>query len=125
MYKLKILFRFVIWLVKRFFGSFGVIAKMLKDVWVMWRDSVREDFMVSLILLAITEIIGLVVSLMSWLIFTDSIATDSPRTAGPPLGFLINPLLIGLGIYFCVILSALYEVFIEEYERPFTILKDK
>jgi hypothetical protein len=116
MYKLKILFRFVIWLVKRFFGSLGFIVEMFKE----WRRVVRDDFAVSLMFFIVTEMVGLVVSLIVW-----AIVTNSPRTIGPTFDFLINPLLIGLGIYFCVILSALYEVFIEEYERPFTILKDK
>ena len=109
------LFRFAIWLVKRFFGSFGFIVEMFKE----WRDAVRSDFMVSMIFFVLTELVGLVVSLISW-----AIVTDAPRTTGPSLDFLINPLLVGLGIYFCVILSALYEVFIEEYEKPFNILKD-
>lgn len=118
MLQLKMYFRFVIWLVKKFFGSFGPISKFLSQMWDAWKDTVRNDLLSSMLIFVVLELVSIVTSLVVWLF-----VAESPRTQGPPIEFLINAIVVGLGIYFCVILSALYDVFIEEYEEPFELLK--
>ena len=118
MLKLKMYFRFVLWLVKKLFGSVGPISKFLSDVLEAWKDAVRNDFMLSVLFLLIVEIVSLVTSLVIW-----CFVAESPRTQGPTPEHFIVPLISGLVIYFCVILLALYDIFIEEYEEPFELLK--
>lgn len=109
--QLKMYGRFVLWLLNKVTTAGGTIPRFFG----YWKESVRDEFGMSILLFVIATLSSIVVSLVIGLIITNG--------EKPASDYALVPLCFNTFIYFCVIISALYDVFVEEYERTFTILK--
>lgn len=109
----KMYCKFVLWLLKKAVSFGGFIPEYFST----WKESVRTEFGMS-VFLWIIPTLGAIIGAVAVFFMT------SDGTAKPALSVFVNPMYFTAGIYFCVIVSALYDVFLEDYERTFTILKE-
>ena len=110
MLQLKMYGRFVIWLVSKLLSFGGFVPKFFK----IWKENTRHEIGLSILMFLGVMIISLSASILGWMVGTGD---KPPGQVG----------LVAIGfcaiIYLCVIIATLYEVFLEEYEEPFNILK--
>lgn len=110
--QLKMYGRFVLWILRKVTTAGGTIPRFFG----YWKEAVRDEFGMSILLFVIATLTSIVVSIVAGLIMTNG--------EKPASGYVLVPLCFNAFVYFCVIISALYDVFVEEYERTFTILKE-
>ena len=112
-YRLKMYGRFVLWLLKNSvtFGGF------IPEFFAAWKDSVRSSFGASVALYLVLSIVTLATS--SLIGYAEAKINEQPK-----IEFLLYPFVLVTLLYFGVIISALYDIFLEDYERSFTILKN-
>lgn len=110
--KLKMYVRFILWILGKVFGIFKYVPPFLQA----WRTLVRTDFTTSLSAYTIMVIVSTVMSAVTGFIIDGAPVRE--KYIWP--GFIVTTV-----IYLLVIIAALYQVFLEEYEKSFTILKDK
>ena len=109
----KMYCKFVLWLLKKAVSLGGFIPEYFST----WKDSVRTEFMLS-VFLWVVPTLGSIMGAVATFFAT------SEDGARPGLSVFLNPVYFTAVIYFCVIVSALYDVFLEDYEQTFTILKE-
>jgi hypothetical protein len=111
MLQLKMYCRFVFWILKKVFGVFKFVPVFLDG----WRHAVRYEFATSMSIYTIM-VIGSVTTSVVMGILRDGTPVKEQYVWS---GFISSTVL-----YSMVIISALYQVFLEDYEKSFTILKD-
>ena len=104
---------FVGWLLRKVFTLGGRVPAFF----AYWAESVTEEFSLSVFLYALTIMVSLLTNLIVWIIYS---AGEKPP--GAVLGY---PVVFATAVYACVIVTALYQVFLQEYEESFTILKQE
>lgn len=113
MMKLKMYGRFVLWLLKKVLTLGGAATEFFK----YWKEAVTREFGVSVLMFILVTIVSTVTSLLGFVVVTAA-------QAKPPIECFGYSVLNSSIMYGCVIISALYDVFLKEYERTFTILKE-
>jgi hypothetical protein len=110
MLQLKMYGRFVVWLLNKLFSFGGAVPKFFK----VWKENTRGEFALSLLMFLGSTVVSLAGTVIGWMLLTGD---KPPAQVG----------LVAIGfcsiMYLCVIIAALYEVFLEEYEESFNILK--
>ena len=104
---------FVGWILRKVFTFGGRIPAFF----AYWVEAVTEEFSLSAFMYLLVLLVSLLTNLIVWIIYS----------AGekPPIAILIYALVFATSLYACVIVTALYQVFLQEYEESFTILKQE
>jgi hypothetical protein len=110
--QLKMYVRFILWILGKVFGVFRYVPLLFRA----WCILVRTDFSTSLSAYTIMTIVSTAMSALTGFIIDGAPVRE--KYIWP--GFIVTTI-----IYLLVIIAALYQVFLEEYEKSFTILKDK
>lgn len=109
--QLKMYFRFVVWLLKKVVSFGGFIP----EVYTNWKDTVKYEFGMSLLMYFLVTMTSMASSLAGWFIMHSD--------ERPSKESLIVPICLSSALYVIVLVAGLYEVFLAEYEKTFTILK--
>ena len=118
MQTLRMIFHFLSWCIKKFFGLFSGLTFSLRLHAAKQRDEIRKSFVMSLLGLVISCIICLFIAMFIGEVFLGGPVTDDAISAAK-FGMGFN---VGVYLYHCV--RVLYTMFLEDYDHVFTILKD-
>jgi membrane protease YdiL (CAAX protease family) len=120
MWRVKMFARFIVWLLKQaLWGPMTIVAYL--HVYIdNWKNECRNDFVLALLFYLLTVFGSIAGGLVGILIAYGDEATKQQLQSSMATSFYL-----GTGVFAFVILLASYDKFIEEYERSFTILKDK
>jgi hypothetical protein len=113
-WRLRMYMRFLAWLIVKGCMLFSFIPEFFAE----WRDEVRKNFASALLIWLIVTVCTITCTVVGHFLFVS-------MNEQPPITTLTRPLMVSSVLFLCVTISALYGVFLEEYEETFTILKDE
>lgn len=120
MWRIKMFFKFIIWLLKKIFRVPLMLVAYLHIFLDYWKDMCRRDWGMAALLMILTTACCTISSLLGVLIFIP----ESEVTRNMLQESIIRGFLFAVGVFVFVMLLASYEAFKEEYEQSFTKLKE-
>ena len=120
MWRIKMFFRFILWLLKKVMWGPVLLLAHLHRFIDEWKEQCREEFGLALLYYMLTTLCSMVGGMVGMLIMNGEDNTTKQMVTGS----LASSFYFATGIFIFVILLASYDKFIEEYEQSFNKLKE-